>query len=52
MDNTQIEPENNRECNTCHWYEPEEGTCIKKGEYRHGYDGTDCPDWVDWEGAW
>lgn len=44
--------ENERECNTCHWYEPEEGTCLKKCESHRGSDGTECPDWVDWEGGW
>ena len=46
------ENEQERNCNSCHWYDPESGSCIKKGEFKKSYDGTDCEDWVDWEGGW
>ena len=41
-----------RECNTCEYYDPMEGVCVKTQEYRHGYEGTGCPDWKDWEDKW
>lgn len=41
-----------RECNTCKYYDPEEGICARTAEYHHGYEGEDCENWVDWEDAW
>ena len=38
-----------RECNSCEWYDPGEGRCSKQDRYVHGHDGQDCPDWSDWE---
>lgn len=49
---TDIEVFDAQECNTCRYYEPEEGFCMKLGGQRHGYDGSDCDEWRDWENVW
>ena len=41
--------EEDKECNTCEAYDPVEGRCAIKDVYVHGYDGTDCEEWRDWE---
>lgn len=33
--------EDERNCNTCHHYDPEKGVCKKTGEPMHGYDGDE-----------
>lgn len=44
--------ENERQCSTCHYYDPDEGICVKDSLYRSAYDGQECEDWRDWEDRW
>ena len=34
-----------KECNSCRFYDPMDGYCVQREIYCHGYDGDDCEEW-------
>ena len=36
-------------CNTCLYYNVEQGVCSKDGTNRYSFEGENCERWVDWE---
>ena len=44
--------EDERCCNTCSHYDPEEGICLMDRLPKRSFEGEDCDEWRDWEHDW